>query len=185
MRTRFSKILLIIVLTISVFAPHLIFANGGDQRIVEGTYYINFSRAPFTPRVGVETSMIASFVDIEKDKLIAEELIVKVRVAQLGGAGKREFLFEKDNLIVQGGVLELAYTFTETGLHEIFFDFAFASDPQRIYEAPDFLLDIQKAPDQLKTVWLYVSLGVVSGIILGWLIGRKSFYALFRNWFFN
>ena len=32
-------------------------------------------------------------------------------------------------------VLELKYTFESSGLHEIFFDFAFASNPQKIYEA--------------------------------------------------
>jgi len=48
--------------TIALFAiiiamPVISFANGGDQRLVErGKYYINLSRAPFTPRVGVKTS---------------------------------------------------------------------------------------------------------------------------------
>ena len=152
--------------------PILVFANGGDQRVVDGKYLINLSRSPFTPRVGVETSILASFVDIQKDKLIGEDLMVKVRIAQLGGAGKREFLFEKDNLIVNGGVLELAYTFTETGLHEIFFDFAFLPDPQKIYEAPDFLIDVQKqeksAPIQNP---LLIGIGAAAmGAMIGFLL---------------
>lgn len=151
-------------------------ANGGDQRVVDGKYLINLSRSPFTPRVGVETSMIASFVDIEKDKFIAEDLIVKVRIARLSGAGKREFLLEKDNLIVQGGVLELAHTFTEIGLHEIFFDFASVLDPTIVYKAPDFLLDVQSPsmPQKSnKSFLIGAGLGIVSAFLIGLFAGRK------------
>jgi len=67
--------------------PLIMFANGGDQRIVDNLYFINLSRAPFTPRVGVKTSFLVSFVDIQKDKLIAEDLIINIRISKLGGAG--------------------------------------------------------------------------------------------------
>ena len=150
-------------------------ANGGDQRVVENKYLINLSRAPFTPRVGDQTSMLASFVDLEKNKLVSEDLIVKVRIAKLGGgAGKREFLFEKDNIKVEGGVMEFKHTFTESGLHEIFFDFVLASNPQEIYEAPDFLLDIQKPSNGYNKNQLLVSVfgGFVIGLIAGWFIER-------------
>jgi len=158
--------------------PNVVFANGGDQRVVENKYFINLSRAPFTPRVGVKTSMLASFVDIEKNKLIAEDLIVKVRIAKLGGVGtnKRDFLFEKDNMPVRGGVLELPYTFTETGLHEVFFDFAFTSNPQKIYEVPDFLIDIQQSLVEQKTTAYVLVIGITSGIaglLIGLFFGRK------------
>lgn len=171
------KKLVVFILLILISAPFVAFANGGDQRVVDGKYLINLSRSPFTPRVGVETSMLASFVDIDKDKLIAEDLLVKVRIAQLGGAGKREFLFEEDNLIVQGGVLEFVHTFTATGLHEVFFDFAFASDPQKIYEAPDFLMDVQIADGAVSqhtnrfTIGFIV--GVFAGVMLGFVFGLR------------
>lgn len=152
--------------------PLLLFANGGDQRVVQGKYLINLSRAPFTPRVGVKTSMLASFVDIKKNKLIAEDLIVKVRIAKLGGGqGKREFLFEKDNIAVKGGVLELSYTFTDSGLHEVFFDFAFASNPQKVYEAPDFLMDIQPLVADTKTNPIIGIAEIVFSLIVGVAIG--------------
>lgn len=160
-----------------IFVPVFASANGGDQRVVDGKYLINLSRSPFTPRVGVETSMLASFVDIEKDKLVSEDLIVKVRIAKLGGGGKREFLFEKSNLAVQGGVLEFAYTFTGTGLHEIFFDFAFASDPQKIYEAPDFLMDVQTTGGEVSQntsrFSLRFILSVFAGVMLGFVVGVR------------
>lgn len=163
-----------ITICISIFslllAINVVFANGGDQRIVDGKYLINLSRAPFTPRVGVKTSLLISFVDIQKNKLIAEDLVVKVRIAKLGGGdGKREFLFEKENLIVKGGILELAYTFAKTGLHEIFFDFTFTSSPEIIYGAPDFLIDVQKQenPVSVQNLWF---VGVVTGIV-GMMIG--------------
>lgn len=142
--------LIIPVLLMTVFLPLVGFANGGDQRVVDGNYIINLSRAPFTPRVGVKTSMLASFVDIQNKKLVAKDLIVTVRIAKLSGSDRRrEFVFEKNNLDVKGGILELAYTFTQTGLHEIFFDFAFASNPATIYEAPDFLIDVQEQKNPL------------------------------------
>jgi len=148
------------------------FANGGDQRVAEGKYLINLSRSPFTPKAGENVSMLASFVDIQTDKLITEDLIVKVRIAKLGeGRSNREFLFERENLITKGGILEFQYTFNDPGLHEIFFDFAFPSNPQKIYNAPDFLLDIQKASIQ-KTPSLTLYLGIVLGAIVGFIGGR-------------
>lgn len=157
--------------------PLFSWANGGDQRVVEGTYLINLSRAPFTPRVGVKTAMLASFVDLEENKLISEDLTVHVRIAKLGGGdGKREFLFERDSLAVKGGVLELAYTFTETGLHEVFFDFSFARSPETIYQAPDFLIDVQppavKEPTPAPPLLWFV---------VGTIVGALSMWALYKR----
>ena len=166
---------LFILLLISVAVPLVTWANGGDQRIVDSRYLINLSRAPFTPKVGVNTSMLASFIDLQTNRPIAEDLIVKVRISKLGGAGtkKREFLYEKDNIPVKGGILQLSYTFTESGLHEVFFDFAFASIPQKIYQAPDFLLDIQKSepPNTSDRLTLFVVIAIVgaAGFMIGWL----------------
>lgn len=151
--------------------PLLSFSNGGDQRVVEGKYLINLSRAPFTPRIGVETSFLTSFVDLEKNKLVNEDLVVKVRIARLGGGGgKREFVFDKNDVNVQSGVMDFKYTFAENGLHEIFFDFALVSNPEKIYEAPDFLLDIQK-PESSETSNQGIALGTITGVILGFVAG--------------
>ena len=153
-----------------------VLANGGDQRVVDGKYLINLSRAPFTPRIGDKVALLASFVDIEKNKLVSEDLIVSIRIAKLGGIGtdKRTFLFEKEKIPVRGGVLELSYTFMESGLHEIFFDFAFASNPSKVYEAPDFLLDVQKSPNGYNTNRILIAVvgGFVAGLIGGWFVKR-------------
>lgn len=168
------KISKFILCLLFVILPVFVFANGGDQRVVENKYFINLSRAPFTPRVGVQTSFLASFVDIQKNKLISEDLIVKVRIAKQGGAGgKREFIFEQDNMVVKGGILELKYTFNNPGLHEIFFDFAFASNPERIYEVPDFLIDVQKQSENNRYLWKVV-IGSLTGFILGWFLKKLS-----------
>jgi len=166
----------IILFLIFVSAPAVSFANGGDQRIVEGKYLINLSRAPFTPRVGEKTSFLASFVDMEKNKLIAEDLLVTIRIAKLGGEGsaKRTFLFEQKNTPVKGGILDFSHTFVDAGLHEVFFDFAFVSDPQAVYEAPDFLLDVQKGEATRKSMqlgFLAGAMGVVFGFAFGWFAG--------------
>lgn len=171
------KFLLLLLL---ILMPTAVSANGGDQRVVENKYFINLSRAPFTPRVGVKTSFLISFVNIEKNKLITEDLIVKIRVAKHGGTGstKRTFIFEQDNITVKGGVLEWPYTFNESGLHEIFFDFAFASNPQKVYEVPDFLIDVQKssnADNRSKFFFAGLILGGVGGFLLNRLkiFGKK------------
>lgn len=157
-----------LVLILAILIPAISFANGGDQRVVENKYFVSLSRAPFTPRVGVKTSFLASFVDIEKNKLINEDILVKVRIAKFGEVPKGNFIFTKDNIPVTGGVLELPYTFTETGLHEIFFDFAFASNPQKIYEVPDFLIDVQRSSEQANGKHLISGLlGVTIGIVIG------------------
>lgn len=156
-------------------------ANGGDQRVVENKYLINLSRAPFTPHVGDQTQMLASFVDFKTNELVREEMNVKIRISKLGGeAGKREFVYEEDNVKVVGGVLEFVYTFQDAGLHEIFFDFAFASPlaggPQKIYKAPDFLLDIQTPLNRysLNQIFMSVFGSFVIGLIAGWFIKRYA-----------
>ena len=163
---------------ILIVVPNAVFANGGDQRVVEGKYLINLSRAPFTPRVGEKTSFLASFVDLEKNKLIADDLVIDTRIAKLGGEGsaKRTFLFEQKNTLVKGGILDFSYTFADAGLHEVFFDFAFTSEPQRIYGAPDFLLDVQRAEvsERGSTVLgMGLFMGVVAGLLIGWFAARR------------
>jgi len=168
--------------TIALFAiliavPVISLANGGDQRLVErGKYFINLSRAPFTPRVGVKTSFVASFFDVGANRLIGEDLIVRVRISKLGDAPKGNFIFDQDNIMVKGGVLEFPYTFSEAVLHEIFFEFAFASNPQKVYEAPDFLLDVQEAEASSKnniSLWAVLSVGITAGFAIGWFSRRK------------
>jgi hypothetical protein len=169
-----KKQTLLLLMMVFIF-PALSLANGGDQRVVENKYLINLSRAPFTPKVGVKTSFLASFVDIQKNKLINEELIVSIRISKLGDAPKGKFIFEQDNIAVKGGVLEFSYTFNEAVLYEIFFDFAFASNPEKAYNAPDFLLDIQKqgSPEKGGSLFLIAIISALIGGIAGFLIGRK------------
>ena len=168
--------LLKLFLLILILSPNAVFANGGDQRVVEGEYLINLSRAPFTPRVGEKTSFLVSFVDLEKNKLIADDLVVDIRIAKLGGEGsaKRTFLFEQKNTPVKGGILDFSYTFADAGLHEVFLDFSFASDPQKLYEAPDFLLDVQKSGERLSTRLVFIAgvMGAVFGFVFGWFASR-------------
>lgn len=156
------------------FAPFLASANGGDQRIIEGRYLINLSRAPFTPRVETQTSFLVSFFDVARNKLISEDLIVAIRIAELGGTErKRTFLFSQEEIAVKGGVLEFPYTFAEAGLHEIFFDFAFASNADKIYEVPDFLIDVQ-GPGTAPHVSRFIVSAMLGGIFifaLGVLVG--------------
>lgn len=157
---------------IFLFVPLMMFANGGDQRVVDGKYLINLSRAPFTPRVGIKTSFLVSFVNIQNNKLITEDLLVNIRIAKLGGAGtiKRDFIFRKDGMAVKGGIGELSYTFAESGLHEIFFDFTFASNLQKVYEAPDFLIDVQN-PLSTQIQNRNIIFGIMSGTLCGFIIG--------------
>ena len=165
------------MVSIVLLLPSLSLANGGDQRVVDGRYLINLSRAPFTPRAGEKVSMLISFVDIQKNKLIREDLTARIRIAKLGGIGteRRTFFFEQSGIGVQGGVLEFPYVFAEPGLHEVFIDFTFASNPQEVHEVPDFLLDVQKAeitspPGRLGLVGAL--LGIAIGFLAGW-FGRR------------
>lgn len=141
-------------------------ANGGDQRVVEGKYLVNLSRAPFTPRVGVKTSFLASIVDIQQNKLVQKEVTARVRIAKLtGGPQKREFIYEEKDIKVQSGVFEFAYMFNKPGLHEVFFDFVLASNPDKMYEPPDFLIDVQDQAAENSTK--PVLIGVIMGLSLG------------------
>lgn len=166
------KILSILFILFGFLWSYSVLANGGDQRVVDGKYLINLSRAPFTPRVGDKVAFLASFVDVEKNKLVGEDLIVTIRIAKFSGIGteKRTFLFEKEKISVKDGIFELPYVFTKSGLHEIFFDFAFVSSPEKVYEAPDFLLDVQKSVSGYNTNQVLVA--VLVSFIIGLLAGR-------------
>lgn len=161
-----------------IFSPVIpLYANGGDQRIVEGKYFVNLARAPFTPRVGSKTAMLISFADIQKRTLIREDIIVSIRIAKLGEIerGKRLFIFEEEDIPVIGGVFEFPYTFMEEGLHEIFINFAFARDSERVYEAPDFLLDVQpssEAQNDFPVFLLAGAIGFAIGFIVRWITGK-------------
>ena len=108
------------------------------------------------------------------NRLINEDLIVRVRISKLGDAPKGNFIFDQDNIVVKGGVLEFPYTFEEAVLHEIFFDFALAPDPSKVYKAPDFLLDVQKPFNGYSTNQVLMILfgSFVIGLIAGWFIKR-------------
>lgn len=168
------KILMGLVIALLVF-PTLASANGGDQRVVDSKYLINLARSPFTPRIGKETSMLISFVDLKSNKVISEDITANIRIAPLGGTGsqKRQFLFEKEGLKVNGGILEFAYAFTEPGLHETFIDFAFASAPEIMYESPDFLIDVQSGeiPQNLSRFIIGFMVSAIVGIFLGFIFG--------------
>ena len=170
-----NKVIINSFLFVFILLPVFAFANGGDQRLIEqGKYYINLSRAPFTPRIGVKTSFVASFFDVAANRLINEDLIVRVRISKLGDAPKGNFIFDQDNIVVKGGVLEFPYTFEEAVLHEIFFDFALAPDPSKVYKAPDFLLDVQKPFNgySINQILIAVFGSFVVGLIAGWFVKR-------------
>lgn len=175
MKKNNAFVILLLFLAAAYLVPTFTFANGGDQRVVENKYLINLSRAPFTPRVGEKTAMLISFVDLRTDKLISEDINAKISIAKLGGSGltKREFLFEKKDILVRGGVLEFPYTFDGTGLHEIFIDFALYSNPQKIYESPDFLMDVQSKESQLNVNRFMIGfiLSTIAGVIFGFAFG--------------
>lgn len=170
----FSKKTLTVLLLSVFLLPALAVANGGDQRVLGNKYLINLARSPFTPTAGIKTAMTVSFVDLKTGKLIQDDLLVTVRVGE--GRGSKIFIHEKKGLLVKGGILEWSYTFANPGIHELFFNFAFVSDPQNIYEPPDFLLDIQKpeTPASNSASILIAVFAALIGGVVGWLIGRRK-----------
>lgn len=155
--------------------PVVAFANGGDERVVAGKYLINLSRSPFTPQVGTKTAMLISFAELAADRLVAEDLLAKIRIGRLGQTGTP---FEQSGLLVRGGVLEFSYTFPESGLYEIFIDFAFASGPQRVYSAPDFLLDVQPAvlpPRADRSLPAWFGVGAAVGAAAGYVFAKQRY----------
>lgn len=169
-----KKVLLFLAVTL--FVPFLSFANGGDQRVVDG-YLVNLSRAPFTPIAGVKTALLASFVDLKIGQLIKDDILVSIRIAE--GRGSRNFIHEEKNIPITGGILEYSYTFQNQGMHEIFFDFVFVNDTQRkVHELPDFLIDVQKPKVEKaidgKSLSLGVLLGIAVGVLGGWFVGKRK-----------
>jgi hypothetical protein len=124
----------------------------------------------------VKTAMLISIADGKTGRPVKDGLLLQIRIAKLGGAGgARTFLFEQDNISVQGGVAEFSYTFAESGLHELFLDFAFAANPDKIYEPPDFLMDVQKleqSPAKGQNAFFGL-IAVLFGFSIGWFLRGK------------
>lgn len=149
--------------------------------MVEGKYFINLSRSPFTPRAGEPNAMLITFADVKTNRPLKEDIIAKIRVAKLKAIGidDRQFIFEKDNLKVEGGILEFSYTFQEAGLHEVFLDFAFADRPKKVFSAPDFLIDAQRSEQPTPKAgfdFFGALLWLVAGLVIGLTFKRKFLY---------
>lgn len=176
-RKRASTITIAVLMVLIPVVPRSASANGGDQRVVEGTYLVNLSRSPFTPRAGEMVAFLISFARLPKSELVTDDLIVQVKIAKLGaGSSERRFLFEQHEIPVEGGVLELPYTFSDPGLHEVFVDFALAQDPTTVHRTPDFLLDVQAVPQREGTAVRFVLGGIVglaAGLAVGGALRRK------------
>jgi len=98
-------------------------------------------------------------IDLETGRLIQDDMLVSIRIAE--GRGSRAFIYGRKGMPINGGVLEYSYTFENSGMHDIFFDFKFANDPeQKIHELPDFLIDVQKpvAENAVDTKYLILSI---------------------------
>lgn len=168
-----KKIFIIGILLVLAF-PLSTFANGGDQRVGDG-YLINLSRSPFTPIAGVKTAMTVSFVDLKTMKLIKDDVLVTVKIGK--GRGSKTLIHEEKNIPTTGGVLEYAYTFKDPGLHEIFFEFSFVNDPEKVYMPTDFLMDIQEPRTEKSHAFDYaffVAMGMVAGVGIGIFLPKKS-----------
>lgn len=150
-------------------------ANGGDQRVLGQDYLINLSKSPFTPIAGTKTAMTVSFVDLKTRAPIKEDILVRVHITK--GRGSKTPIYEQKDILVNGGVLDLSYTFVEPGLHEVFFDFAYVSAPEVTYEPRDFLMDIQPAPAKKQPPldgMLWAGMGAVLGLTIGFALGKKE-----------
>lgn len=153
-------------LLLTFLLPFSVFANGGDQRVLGSEFLINLSKSPFTPVAGTKTAMTVSFVDLKTRAPIKEDILVYMRVTK--GRGSMVPIFEQKDILVKGGVFDISYTFENSGLHEVFFDFAYASKPEQIYEPPDFLIDVQgprSSPLLVDYVIAFVSGGLVSVVV--------------------
>lgn len=153
------------------------YANGGDQRVLDGKYLVNLSRSPFTWRSGIRSAMIISFLDVTKNLPITDDLTVTIRVAKLTAPGAEpKFIFEQKNIKARRGALEFPYTFAEQGFHEIYVDFAYASKPDMIYHMPDFLIEVQKPSEMAlpQYPWLPPLAGLFIGFTLGFSLGKRK-----------
>jgi hypothetical protein len=103
-------------------------------------------------------------------------MLVSIRIAE--GRGAKVFIHEKENIPVQGGILEYSYTFEKSGIHEIFFDFTFANDTvQKVHELPDFLIDVQKLTSEKildnRSFVFGIGVGIVLGLVMGLVLGKR------------
>ncbi len=145
------RVFIVVIIALAMIGcGNFVFANGGDQRVLDGKYLVNLSRSPFTFRSGVENHMLISFLDVQKNQPIREDLIVRIRIAKLTQPGADpQFIFDKSDIRAERGKLEFAYSFKDSGFHEIFIDFAFSTKPAEFFQMPDFLVEVQK-PDAVQ-----------------------------------
>lgn len=149
--------------TLALAYAGIVFAHGGDQRVVDGIYLVNLSRVPITSKAGDPSKFLISFLDLKKNTVVDADMLITLRIAKLDQVGSEpQFIFETQKPeLARHGALEYSYVFAHPGFYEIYIDFADASQPEKIFHTPDFLIEVQK-PEQKTAQYSLLSLGVVA-----------------------
>lgn len=138
-------IILILLSTIS-------FSNGGCIKVADDVL-VQLTSSPLVPVVNEQVSYLISFGN--KDGLVNKEINGKLRIVK-----SDEIIFTKD-FKVKDGILDLKYTFKNTGLHEIFLEFEING---KKYAPEDFLIEVKEEKQDFN--FLSLIIGILIGIIL-------------------
>ncbi len=159
-------------------------AHGGIQKIVEGTYLLNFSGSPIAPEAGKQQQGLLSVSDLQ-NSLVKRDAVFDIEVRK-----DHQVIERRQNVAATGGLLNIRFTYPEPGFYEVAAKFHFAGDAHW-YEPEDFEVQAVEAaaPDRAAPPaapgaipWMAGVAGIVvafaAGIVVafaaGWMFGRKK-----------
>lgn len=148
------------ILIFTITYASLTYANGGNQKYVEG-YLVQMSSLPISPFAGEKMSMLISFANTSSDLL--SNLEGNIRINQ------NDRTIFKSNFTAPSGTAKSEYTFNEPGYYDMIVDFKFANE-SRVYMSDHFLIEVKPAiPWHIAVIAAITFLfGVVAGFIFGW-----------------
>ncbi|MEK7643439.1 MAG: hypothetical protein AAB372_03265 [Patescibacteria group bacterium] len=165
------------IFSLIILCAGIAYANGGDMRVTDdGKFLALLSKAPYTPRQGVQNNMLVSFLRLKQGEMhheaVHEPVLVKIRITKQGHSQEIAHMEGR----AEGGIHEFSYTFADAGIHEIFVDVAFASNPGVWISFPDYMIDVQPALETKTTLAIIPMVGafILGSISMGFLMYKRG-----------
>ncbi len=156
------KKLIILSLIIILLIPFS-YSDGGCVK-VEDDMLVQMSAVPLVPIVGQQVSFLFSFANLKKEPIYGD-ITGKFKLV------KSDNIIFTENFTAKNGIIDLKYTFKNTGLHEIFLEFEING---KKYAPEDFLIEIKDESTNYQQNLLFSVVGIVIGILSAKFIWKKK-----------
>lgn len=157
-----AKNKLIIFSIIFILLIPVSFSDGGCIKITDDVF-VQLSAVPIAPKVNEQASFLISFGS--NDGLLNKRINGTLKIVK-----SDKTVFEK-KFDIQVGILDLKYTFKDTGFYEMYIDFAMNG---KDYHPEDFAMEVVESKKNSAQNMIFLIAGAAIGAAFTLLIGKKG-----------